>query len=592
LKKVSVVVPVFNPGAYIEDCVASLLRQSMPAGDFEIILVDDGSTDGTSARLDELSAAHPNITVIHQENSGWSGKPRNVGLDVASGDYVMFVDNDDWIGDEALERMYAYGLENDADIVIGKMAGKGRPVPLELFRENRPRATLENAPLIDSLTPHKMFRRSFLNRHVIRFPVGRRRLEDHVFVAEAYCLATTVSVLSDYVCYIHIRRDDGTNAGYRALEPASYFSNLGEALDIVARHIPPGPLRDGMFRRWLRNEMIERLRGRRFLALPEEHREELFDAIRKVTIERFGPGVAAGLPPLYQLVAAHIVAGRLDGIAALAEWEAGITAYAGLEHLRWESGRLLIGFTGRFLLNGAPLTDLPVESPPQATADVVVRERNTSAEFFVPIEQTGEQLITRGTAVVDPLTAAATGPLEAGIWDVLLRISAHGLTRTVRIGSSRTAEAEAGRTAALIGNPPRLVLPYWTDPHGNLSLDIGQSTNRIAGELKAIPADAAQVVDGSLHVRMPIRVTDDIAVRVRFAAPDFRTRSDGLISAADDGALLRVALPNLPSGWHVGIRLPGSNRFRRLTATAWPSHTAKPGRPLIKRILNRLSRRK
>ncbi|MET9973372.1 glycosyltransferase family 2 protein, partial [Streptomyces sp. NPDC006356] len=285
--KVSVVVPVYNPGVYVEDCIASLLRQSLPPDEYEVIFVDDGSTDGTPARLDALAAAEPRVTVVHQENSGWSGKPRNVGIAAARGEYVMFVDNDDYVGDEALERMYDYGVANGADVVVGKMAGKGRGVPVELFRRNHPRATVAGAPLIDSLTPHKMFRRAFLDDIGLRFPEGRRRLEDHVFVTEAYLRAGNVSVLSDYVCYYHVRRDDASNAGFRRFDPGGYFKNLREALDVVERHTEPGPLRDRLFRRWLRVEMVERLRGRRLLSLPADYRRELFEEIHRVVVERF-----------------------------------------------------------------------------------------------------------------------------------------------------------------------------------------------------------------------------------------------------------------------------------------------------------------
>lgn len=123
--KVSVVVPVYNPGPYIEDCISSLLRQSLPNDEYEAIFVDDGSTDGTPARLDEIAAEHPHMHVIHQEASGWSGKPRNVGIAASQGEFVMFVDNDDYLGDEALERMYDYGVANGADVIVGKMAGEG-----------------------------------------------------------------------------------------------------------------------------------------------------------------------------------------------------------------------------------------------------------------------------------------------------------------------------------------------------------------------------------------------------------------------------------------------------------------------------------
>ena len=103
--KVSVVVPVWNPGPNIQRCIDGLLGQTMPAGDYEIVFVDDGSTDGTGALLDDLAAQHPDehVRVVHIPNSGWPGKPRNVGVSAARGEYVHFVDNDDTLAPEALE---------------------------------------------------------------------------------------------------------------------------------------------------------------------------------------------------------------------------------------------------------------------------------------------------------------------------------------------------------------------------------------------------------------------------------------------------------------------------------------------------------
>jgi poly(ribitol-phosphate) beta-N-acetylglucosaminyltransferase len=81
--RISVIVPVYNPGSNIDDCIRTLLGQTMPAGECELIFVDDGSTDDTPGRLDALAAAHAHVRVEHIPNSSWPGRPRNVGIDMA-----------------------------------------------------------------------------------------------------------------------------------------------------------------------------------------------------------------------------------------------------------------------------------------------------------------------------------------------------------------------------------------------------------------------------------------------------------------------------------------------------------------------------
>ncbi|WP_329117205.1 glycosyltransferase family 2 protein [Streptomyces sp. NBC_01465] len=574
--KVSVVIPVYNPGEYVEDCIASLLRQSLPDVEYEAIFVNDGSTDATPARLDALAAEYPHMHVIHQEASGWSGKPRNAGIAAAQGEFVMFVDNDDWLGDEALERMYEYGVANKADVIVGKMAGKGRPVPLELFRENRPHATVDNAPLIDSLTPHKMFRKEFLDRNNLRFMEGRRRLEDHVFVAEAYLLASNVSVLSDYLCYYHIKREDASNAGFQRFDPVGYFKNLREALDVVERHTEPGPLRDKLYRRWLRNEMVERLRGRRLLNVDEDFRRELFAEIHSVVTERFGPGVAAGMNPQQQAVAALVVADRLADVEELARFEAQVRPTGRLKGLEWDGGVLRIAFTAEYQAgeaeDAAPLTfrsdedgkdrlealtalgiDIPV-SLKSARVDLVVRERPTAAEFFQPVDCTPERqtaddgsfrLVLRAEASVDPLTAAKGVPLGDGIWDVVIRITASGWTKETRLGSVRGEAAESARRGTLGGEPRRLVLPYWTEGPGNLSLDVDHSTSKFDRDVREITPQDVTLDGGRITLPIRLEVAETEAVKVRFKSPldGKAVEADATLAPGGNSAELSAALP-------------------------------------------------
>lgn len=116
MAKISIVVPIYNEEENIHTCVDSVMGQTFT--DWELILVDDGSKDGSSAICDACAAADSRVRVIHQANRGFSGA-RNTGVDAARGDYLMFVDADDWLEPKALEvgvgDMERYG----ADLVIG-----------------------------------------------------------------------------------------------------------------------------------------------------------------------------------------------------------------------------------------------------------------------------------------------------------------------------------------------------------------------------------------------------------------------------------------------------------------------------------------
>ena len=111
---VSVIVPVYNTGEYLAPCVESLVAQTYP--NIELILVDDGSTDGSGAVCDEFARRDDRIKVIHQKNAGVSAA-RNAGLDAATGAYLTFVDADDGLVPAAVETALRYLRENNADMV-------------------------------------------------------------------------------------------------------------------------------------------------------------------------------------------------------------------------------------------------------------------------------------------------------------------------------------------------------------------------------------------------------------------------------------------------------------------------------------------
>lgn len=231
--KVSVVVPVYNPGAALDRSVASILAQTMPDDAFEAIFVDDGSTDGSGQRLDEIAAAHRHISVVHIAASGGPSRPRNIGVQRARGEYVQFLDADDRLGERALDLLYEMGRRNGSDIVIGKLVSNFRGVHWGMFQRSYESCTVATAPLIENLTVSKMFRAAFIRENGIAFPEGLRLTEDQYFVVLAYLRAKVVSVLADEPCYFYCGRDDGGNLSSEPLRPAEYCGNLRRILDMI-----------------------------------------------------------------------------------------------------------------------------------------------------------------------------------------------------------------------------------------------------------------------------------------------------------------------------------------------------------------------
>ena len=104
---VSVIVPIYNAEPWLEECVQSILDQDFPAsyGTIEVLLIDDGATDGSGALCDRLAKRDNRIKVVHQENQGLSGA-RNTGIDMARGRYYAFIDSDDVVRPAYLKKMY------------------------------------------------------------------------------------------------------------------------------------------------------------------------------------------------------------------------------------------------------------------------------------------------------------------------------------------------------------------------------------------------------------------------------------------------------------------------------------------------------
>ena len=133
--KISIIVPIFNGELYLEECLNSLVNQTF--NDIEIICVNDGSTDNSMKILEDFQKKDSRIEIISQPNQGVS-IARNNGVNQANGEYVLFVDSDDWLDLDACAELYSNAVSNDSDIVLfnSVIENESNPVHLEYFSGN------------------------------------------------------------------------------------------------------------------------------------------------------------------------------------------------------------------------------------------------------------------------------------------------------------------------------------------------------------------------------------------------------------------------------------------------------------------------
>ena len=506
--KVSVVVPVYNPGRHIRHLVASLKAQTLGDDEFEVVFVDDGSTDGTGRWLVLQALRHSNFTYRRIRNSGWPGRPRNVGTRVARGEYVVYADNDDVIPPSGLQDMYDYGKRHGSDVVIGRELGRGRVVSKEVFRESLADARLGTDPVLGILTPHKMYRRQFLADHGLAFREGVFRLEDHLFNIQAFFAARRISIFADRPCYVWTKRKDADgaeNASYNPWQASTYYgTSMDAVLAVVEEQAAADPaLRDRLLGHWYDTKMLMRLTDKRFVTYDEERRAEMYAAVRDLTLRRVPPSVDQYLPTRVRIRSALLRHDRYDALLPLANAELGHGADIATTAVRWVGDVVEVDIELRFRnADGSDVTfrrdgDRVLYVPPvdldpdvvtpevldvtedieRARFDLLVKQRDEPEDYFAPVrgevvlEPSGDEgllrLLARGTGTIDPGRMAA-GRAVHGIIDVNARLWVAGWSLIRRV------PAPAGTTAGAVLGTSGAAKAYATDK-GNLSVEVPAS---------------------------------------------------------------------------------------------------------------------
>lgn len=219
-KMISFIIPVYNVKEYINECVDSILNQITSS--CEIILIDDGSTDGSGYICDEYAIKDFRVIVIHQENRGLASA-RNTGLEHANGDYIAFVDSDDYIADNCIDPILKWISRGGTDICFMKAIkvfpnGKQQLLDDEMdshcLKENKENTIryLSKRSKYPGSPCTKLIKRSLIENNNFRFPDDRRISEDLGFVLRCILNAESYdTLLIDYYYYRQARSGSITN---------------------------------------------------------------------------------------------------------------------------------------------------------------------------------------------------------------------------------------------------------------------------------------------------------------------------------------------------------------------------------------------
>ncbi|HFI0079179.1 SP_1767 family glycosyltransferase [Streptococcus suis] len=239
---VSVIVPVYNVKTYLARCLDSLLKQRY--NNLELILVNDGSTDGSSFILEEYAQKDSRIRVIHQENAGVSAA-RNRGIEEATGTYITFIDSDDFVDENYIQHLYDAAIETGSDIAATNFSSFNEERQSFLFYHTKESyfqkvysvqewIDLEgdmknNMHLAFTFSPLKLFKRELFGD--IRYPVGRLR-EDDATIYKVYLKANQIHFINEGL-YFYSQRPEGLSRTTMNKDIASMVSNAEERITLL-----------------------------------------------------------------------------------------------------------------------------------------------------------------------------------------------------------------------------------------------------------------------------------------------------------------------------------------------------------------------
>lgn len=498
--QVSVIIPVYNSVDYVREAIQSVREQTIDADALEILVVDDGSTDGSDGILAELADEDSRITVITQENSGTPGGGRNPAIGRATGEFLFFLDSDDRLTPDALRRMVEVARTEGSDVILGKMSSTDkRQAPSTMFRRTILDADLVQDKVFNTLGPTKLIRREIIERLDLRFPEDQKVGEDQPFMAAVYLNATKISILADMDYYVIRHRTDGSNLTLVRQSSRSQVAIAVRLSQVVEQYTEVGETRDALLKRPM-GWTMKRALDSRWLDVDRAEQEELAESFRSKVGHLYTEGVRGVIEDDIRTQMDLLMGGDLDGLRAYASYLAGkptrrLTFRDGefrrhlpesishlvpenelvaaapkmtcrLEDVTTDGGHVSIAATVRISdLDGAP-----------DALGLRARKRNDRDEIEEFRVLASDLAPSSATFAV----SAAHDGLGRGVWDLFVTVRFGDVEKEIRLGAdrARTIEPEGVSNLADDPAPQDRMIAYFTQGHGNLSIDMGGVMHR------------------------------------------------------------------------------------------------------------------
>lgn len=492
---VSVVVPTFNSVLLLKEALQSVFEQTLAQDEIEIIVIDDGSTDSTWEYLQKAASDHANLMPLYQSNAGRPSVGRNRGIDVADGEFVFFLDSDDRLGSESLERMLASAREAESDIVLGRQCGENRTVSSSAFRETVLDADLLEDGLWNVLSPCRLFRRSVIERIGVRFPEDMIQGEDQVFVAACCFAANRISVLADYDYYFVRGRTDGGNLSQTSQTFENKYMTTTRMAALIVENTEPGRQRERYFQRVIYRTLAPGL-GNPFMSASLSDRSKYLSGVKEQVLVHMSNDDLREQRDIPRLRLAVAREGTERDLAALNRLiQSGLKSTWENEQLALDLGHSLNKLVGPELrirrneLNSLPAISALVLNPKGLTLKVSHADRNLAGcpnppELLLRTRKSGNEIFilpaewngaTESSFVIGRGDFVAPSLASNDIWDP--RIVLRGDGQLLDMG--RIALPPQFEMNRLFESSEPGLFTLYRSQYGNISIKLLSSTDTI-----------------------------------------------------------------------------------------------------------------